>query len=64
MDHISRTFFIFSINSLCFLGLRGLGVENRTSLSSKQSNFSTWKSWQKIEDLNNTIYFKPTHPQP
>ena len=64
MDHISRTFFIFSINSLCFLGLEGWGADNRISLSSKQINFSTWKSWQKIKDLNNTIDFKPTHPQP
>ena len=64
MNRISRTFFIFSINSLCFLGLGEVGAENRTSLSSKQSNFSTWKSWQKIEDLNNTIDFKPTYPQP
>jgi hypothetical protein len=64
MDHILRTFFILSTNSLCFLALGGLGAENRTPLSSKQSNFSTWKSWQKFEDLNNTINFKPTHPQP
>ena len=58
------TIFFVNISFVAFfLGLGGLGAENRTSLSSKQSNFSTWKSWQKIEDLNNTIDFKPTHPQ-